>query len=78
MQGEYFGKLEDIMPTLPSKSVRMIFADFPYNTTNLSWDKNIIDLELFWREANRILLDNGIVVASCQFPFTAILAMSNL
>ena len=78
MQGEYFGKLEDVMPTLESKSVRMIFCDFPYNTTNLSWDKNVINLEIFWREANRVLLDNGVVVATCQFPFTAILAMSNL
>lgn len=78
IENEYLGKLEDIMPTLPSKSVRMIFADFPYNTTNVSWDKNVIDLEVFWQEANRILLDNGVVVATCQFPFTAILAMSNL
>lgn len=75
---EYNNKLENIMPTLADKSVRMIFADFPYNTTNLAFDKNVIDLELFWREANRILLDDGVVIATCQFPFTAILAMSNL
>lgn len=34
-KNEYLGKLEDIMPTLPSKSVRLIFADFPYNTTKV-------------------------------------------
>ena len=66
------------MPQIESKSVRLIFADFPYNTTKVSWDKNVIDLEVFWREANRVLLDNGVVVATCQFPFTAVLAMSNL
>ena len=74
---EYLGKLEDIMPTLPSKSVRMIFADFPYGTTKCSWD-SLVDLEIFWKEANRILLDDGIVVCTAQFPFTAVLAMSNM
>lgn len=74
---EYNDTLENIMPTLPSKSVRMIFADFPFNTTNCSWDTPV-DLEIFWKEAWRILLDDGVVVAKAQFPFTAILAMSNL
>lgn len=74
---EYLGKLEDIMPTLPSKSVRLIFADFPYGTTNCSWD-SLVDLEIFWKEANRILLDDGVVICTAQFPFTAVLAMSNI
>lgn len=78
MLNEFLGKMEDILPQIESKSVRLIFCDFPYNTTKVSWDKNVINLEIFWREANRILLDNGVVVATCQFPFTAILAMSNL
>lgn len=75
---EYLGKLEDIMPTLENNSVQMIFADFPYNTTNVSWDKNVIDLNVFWKEANRILKRDGVVVCTAQFPFTATLAMSNL
>ena len=75
---EYFGKLEDKMELIEDKSVQMIFADFPYNTTNVSWDKNIIDLDKFWLEANRILKDNGVVICTAQFPFTAMLAMSNL
>lgn len=75
---EYFGKLEDNMKLIESKSVQMIFADFPYNTTKVSWDKNVIDLDIFWKEANRILKDNGVVVYTAQFPFTAKLAISNL
>ena len=78
MINEYLGKLEDIMPTLENNSIQMIFADFPYNTTNCSWDKSIIDLTIFWKEANRILKHNGAVICTAQFPFTAILAMSNL
>ena len=75
---EYLGRLEDKLKLVKSDSVQLIFADFPYNTTNISWDKSVVDLEIFWEEANRILKDNGVVVCTCQFPFTALLAMSNL
>ena len=75
---EYNDKLENILPIIPDKSVQLIFADFPYNTTNLNFDKNVIDLEQFWLNANRILKDNGVVVCTCSFPFTAKLAMSNI
>jgi len=77
MKGEHLGKLEDIMPTLESKSVRMIFVDFPFNTTKAKWDTPV-DLELFWREAWRILLDDGIVVAKAQPPFNITLGASQL
>lgn len=75
---EYLGKLEEKMELIEDKSVQLIFADFPYNTTKVSWDKNVIDLDKFWKEANRILKPNGVVICTCQFPFTARLAMSNL
>jgi len=75
---EYLGKLEEKMCLIDSDSVQMIFADFPYNTTKVGWDKNIVDLDKFWHEANRVLKRNGVVVCTCQFPFTAKLAMSNL
>lgn len=74
---EYLGRLEDIMPTLENKSIRMIFADFPFNTTNAKWDTPV-DLELFWKEAWRILLDDGIVIAKAQPPFNIILGSSQL
>lgn len=74
---EYNGSLEDIMPLLPSKSTHLIIPDFPYGTTKCKWDI-LVDLEIFWKEADRILVDNGCVVCTAQFPFTAILAMSNL
>ncbi len=74
---EYNDTLENIMPTLASNSVRMIFADFPFNTTNCSWDCPV-DLELFWKEAWRILLDDGVVIAKAQVPFNIILGASQL
>ena len=74
---EYLDTLENVMPTIESNSVRMIFADFPFNTTMASWDTPV-DLELFWREAWRILLDNGVVIAKAQVPFNIILGNSQL
>lgn len=74
---EYNDTLENIMPTLPSESVRMIFFDAPFNTTNCSWDTPV-DLELFWKEAWRILLDDGVVIAKAQVPFNIILGASQL
>lgn len=74
---EYNDTLENIMPTLPSKSVRMIFVDFPFNTTQCGWDTPV-DLELFWKEAWRILLDDGVVIAKAQVPFNIILGASQL
>jgi DNA modification methylase len=77
MTEEYLGSLENIMPTLESKSIRMIFVDFPFNTTNCSWDCPV-NLEVFWKEAWRILLDNGVVIAKAQVPFNIILGASQL
>lgn len=77
MNNEYNNTLENIMPILESNSVRMIFADFPFLTTNASWDTPV-DLELFWKEAWRILKDNGVVVAKAQPPFNITLGMSQL
>ena len=61
MEKEYFGKLEDNLKHIPDKSVRMIFADFPFNTTTAQWDK-YVDLNLFWIEAWRILMDDGVII----------------
>lgn len=77
MDNEYNDKLENILPTLESDSVQMIFADFPYLTTKSPWEQPV-DLELFWREAKRILKPNGIVVATAQIPFSMVLGASNL
>lgn len=73
----YNDDMFNILPSIEDKSINMIFADFPYLTTRCSWDTPI-DLDTFWKEANRILTKNGVVVATAQFPFTAALAMSNI
>lgn len=77
MVNEFLGRLEDVMPGIESNSVRMIFVDFPFNTTKAKWDTPI-DLPIFWKEAWRILMNNGIVVAKAQVPFNIVLGNSQL
>lgn len=66
----------DILPLIPDKSVQLILADLPYGTTACKWD-TIIDLELLWRQYNRIIKDNGAIVLTASQPFTSALIMSN-
>lgn len=70
------GELEKIMPTLNEK-LDCIFADFPYATTQAKWDTPI-DLEIFWKEAKRLLKPNGIVICTAQIPFNITLGASNM
>jgi DNA modification methylase len=72
----FHGELENIMPMINQK-VDCIFADFPYGTTKCKWDTPI-DLEKFWKEANRILKPNGVVICTAQVPFNITLGASNM
>lgn len=65
------------MSQIEPGSIRILFADLPFGTTNAPWDIKI-DLQAWWKEVNRIMMPNGVVLAKCQFPFTAELALSNL
>lgn len=74
---EYLGKLEDKMKLISDNSVRMIFVDFPFNSTQASWDTPV-DLSVFWKEAWRVLKENGVVIAKAQVPFNITLGASQL
>lgn len=63
---------------LEENSVDLLFADLPYNITNASWDKQIINLNDWWIAANRALKPNGAVVATACVPFNIILGASNI
>ncbi len=73
----YFGNCFDVHQQIDDKSVDMIFTDMPYNITKADWDKNI-DLEKLWKDFNRIIKDDGVVLMFAQSPFDKILACSNL
>lgn len=64
------------MKAIPDHSVNMVLCDLPYGTTQNSWD-SVIPLHRLWREYERILAPQGVVVLTGQGPFTARLMMSN-
>ena len=70
---DYLEALKDI----PDKSIDMILTDPPYALTKLDWDKQI-NLDLMWKEFNRVIKDNGAIVIFAKQPFTTKLIWHNI
>ena len=70
------GDCLDIMPLIPDNSIDMILCDLPYGTTACKWD-SIIPLDRLWKEYNRIIKDNGVILLTASQPFTTTLISSN-
>ena len=66
------------MNKIPDKSVNLILTDLPYNITAAKFDKDVIDLKLLWKEYERIITDNGVIVLFGQEPFSSKVRLSNL
>lgn len=58
-------------------SVDAIITDPPYGTISAKWDK-WFDLDLWWKNAARVLKDDGIVVMFSDQPFTSMVVCSNM
>ena len=71
------GDCLELMKDIPDKSIDAIICDLPYQITHCKWD-SIIDLDLLWKQYNRIIKDNGAVVLFSTQPFTTLLINSNL
>jgi len=72
------GDCLELMPKLiEDKSVDMIFCDLPYGTTKCKWD-SVIDLPKLWKEYERIIKDNGVILLFAQTSFDKVLGASNL
>jgi DNA modification methylase len=71
------GDCLEVMKEIPDKSIDLICADLPYETTNCSWD-SMLDLPKLWIEYERIIKDNGAILLFAQTPFDKILGSSNL
>jgi len=66
------------MKDIPDKSIDAIITDPPYGTLkDINWDK-IIDLDKMWSELKRIIKIDGVIVLTCEQPFTSILITSNI
>ena len=73
----YHNDCFDVFPIIEDKSVNLILADLPYNTTQAKWDLPI-DLDLLWIQYKRIIKPNGAILLFAQSPFDKILGCSNL
>ena len=65
------------MQRIPDKSIDAIICDLPYGTTQCKWD-SIIDLDLLWKQYERVIKDNGAIVLTATQPFSSLLVMSNI
>lgn len=64
------------MKDLETGSVDLLFCDLPYGQTNCKWDC-LIDLELFWKEVNRVCKINAPMFFTCSTKFGVSLINSN-
>ena len=73
----YLGDCLEVMKGIPDKYVDLILCDPPFGTTRNKWD-SVIDLDLMWKEYNRIIKDNGAILLFAQTPFDKVLGVSNI
>lgn len=72
-----FGDCLERMKEIPDNSVDLVLVDLPYGTTQNKWD-SVIDLELMWKQIDRICHNNTPKIMFAQTPFDKVLGCSNL
>ena len=70
------GDCLELMKELEDNSVDLMFADLPYGQTSCKWDC-LIDLELFWKQVNRVCKPDAPMVFTCTVKFGNTLINSN-
>ncbi len=70
------GDCLEVMKELDDDSVDLLFVDAPYGQTACKWDC-LIDLELFWKEVNRVCKLEAAMVFTCTTKFGVSLINSN-
>ena len=70
------GDCLEVMKELEKDSVDLMFADLPYGQTSCKWDC-LIDLELFWKEVNRVCKPDAPMIFTCSVKFGNTLINSN-
>ena len=64
------------MKDLSDNSIDLLFCDLPYGQTSCKWD-SLIDLNLFWKEVNRVCKDTTPMFFTCSTKFGVSLINSN-
>ena len=70
------GDCLEIMKDISNNSVDLLFCDLPYGQTSCKWDC-LIDLDLFWKQINRICKDDCPMFFTCSTKFGVSLINSN-
>jgi len=70
------GDCLEVMKELEKDSIDLLFADLPYGQTSCKWDC-LIDLDLFWKEVNRVCKPDAPMVFTCSVKFGNTLINSN-
>lgn len=64
------------MKDIKDESIDLLFCDLPYGQTSCKWDCEI-DLDLFWKEVNRICKKTTPMIFTCSVKFGNSLINSN-
>ena len=70
------GDCLEVMKDLSDNSIDFLFADLPYAQTSCRWDV-LIDLELFWKQVNRVCKQDAVMAFTCSVKFGNSLINSN-
>ena len=70
------GDCLEVMKDMSDNSIDLLFADLPYAQTSCKWDV-LIDLEQFWKQANRICKPDAVMAFTCSVKFGNTLINSN-
>lgn len=71
------GDCLELMKDIPDGSIDAIICDLPYGITQAKWD-SVLPLPELWSEYKRILKQNGVIILTCQQPFTSVLVCNDL
>ena len=66
----------DEMKDMSDNSIDFLFADLPYGQTSCKWDC-LIDLDLFWKQVNRVCKQEATMAFTCSVKFGNTLINSN-
>ena len=72
-----FGDCLERMKEIPDGGVDLVLVDLPFGTTQNLWD-SVIDMEMMWKELNRVSKQNAAKLFFAQTPFDKVLGVSNL
>ena len=70
------GDCLEVIKDMSDNSVDFLFADLPYSQTSLVWDV-LIDLDLFWKQVNRVCKQDAVMAFTCSVKFGNTLINSN-